>query len=55
MASPIEPNEWHLHIEGPNMSGAILNRLAKGSAHMDVAGPDMRECYAEKGTGRPCR
>lgn len=47
VASAIEPNEWYLQIDGPIMADAILNRLAKGSTYIDIAGPNMREYYAK--------
>lgn len=51
VASPIEPNEWYLQIDGPVMADAIPDRLAKGSTYIDIAGPNMREYYAKKGAG----
>lgn len=48
VASPIEPEEWYLQIDGPVMADAIPDRIAKGSTFIDIAGPNMREYYAKK-------
>ena len=48
IASRLEPNEWYLRVEGEPMAGSILNRVATGARYIDLDGPNMRECFAEK-------
>lgn len=48
IASQLEPNEWHLRIEGELMTDSMLNRVATGARHIDLDGPNMRECFAKK-------
>ncbi|OUO45050.1 hypothetical protein B5F79_10495 [Olsenella sp. An285] len=48
IASQLEPNEWHLRIEGELMADSILNRIATGSRYIDLDGPNMREYFAKK-------
>lgn len=47
-ASQLEPNEWYLRIEGELMADSILNRVATGARYIDLDGPNMRECFAER-------
>lgn len=46
IASQLEPNEWHLRIEGELMADSILNRIATGARYVDLDGPNMREYMA---------
>ena len=46
VASQLEPNEWHLRIEGELMADSILNRIATGARYVDLDGPNMREYMA---------
>lgn len=48
IASQLEPNEWHLRIEGELMADSILNRIATGSRYIDLDGPNMREYFAKR-------
>ena len=48
IASQLEPNEWHLSIEGELMADSILNLIATGARCIDLEGSNMRECFAKK-------
>ena len=45
---PLEPNEWHLRIEGELMADSILNRTASGARHIDLDGRNMRKYFTSQ-------
>lgn len=48
IASQLEPNERHLHIEGELMADSILNRIATSVRYIDLEGSNMREYFARE-------
>ena len=48
IASQLEPNEWHLRIDGELMADSILSRITTGAAYIDIEGPNMRERFTKK-------
>lgn len=47
IASQLEPNEWHLRIEGELIADSILGRVASACRYLDIDGPNMRKWLAE--------